>query len=406
MFEPGGFLVRLQGPGLHVAGVLSGTSADGIDVALSRFRADAQGHLLPPQLVAFATAAFAPDLARRLRAVLDGEPLGLRETALLDRDLGRTFGRAAVELASQHGFVLELVGSHGQTVYHHDGSEPSGPASLQLGDGDFLAEETGCSVVSDFRQRDLAAGGEGAPISALADDLLFARLPRPGGVLNLGGIANLTIFDAEGALARSFDTGPAGSLLDGLARRTLGCECDQNGACAARGRVRPELVDAWMSHSFFDRPPPKSTGRDTFGAAWVESCLSGACAGGFWRPGSDPADLFASAVELVARAVGQGLERWVPERLAALSIAGGGVHNLALCAALQRHVRCPCSSSALHGVDPDAREGLVFAVLAVRCVLGQPVSSPLATGAQTGRVLGKISRGPLPADGCRRPAGG
>ena len=332
--------------------------------------------------------------------------LGLRQTALLHRDLGRAFGRAARQLARGHRTVLALVGSHGQTVYHHDGQEPSGPATLQLGDGDFVAEEAGCTAVSDFRQRDIAAGGEGAPISALADDLLFARLPRPGAVLNLGGIANLTILRAGGAATLSFDTGPAGSLLDGLARRTLGAEYDADGACAARGRARPELVQAWMSHSFFESPPPKSTGRDTFGAAWVEDCLRQAREMGLWRAGADPADLFASAVEVVARGVGEAFERWIPEAPLCLVIAGGGVHNRALCAATERQVACPCSSSATQGVDPDAREGLVFAVLATRCVLGRPVSSPRATGARSGRVLGKISPGPLAADGCHDSPGG
>ena len=148
--------------GAIVAGVLSGTSADGIDVALCRMRSSA-GRLSRPELLGFETLEFEPDLARRVREVLDGAPCSLREAALLARDLGRSFGRAAREFAARAEVALDLVGSHGQTVYHHDGAEPSGPASLQLGEGDHVAEEAGCASVSDFRQRDLSAGGRARP---------------------------------------------------------------------------------------------------------------------------------------------------------------------------------------------------------------------------------------------------
>src|SRR4051794_9258656 len=144
--------------GAIVAGVLSGTSADGIDVAITRMR-EAADDVETPELIVFATLPFPDDVRARVRDVLDGTPCGLREAALLSRDLGRAFGRAARDLAHEHGVELDLVGSHGQTVWHHDGNEASGAATLQLGDGDFVAEEAGCTVVSDFRQRDVAAGG-------------------------------------------------------------------------------------------------------------------------------------------------------------------------------------------------------------------------------------------------------
>ncbi len=380
--------------GALVAGVLSGTSADGIDVALCRFRLR-EGALAPPELLLFETLDFPPDLARRVRGVLDGEPCDLRGSALLSRDLGRAFGRAARELALARGLALDLVGSHGQTVYHHDGCEPSGPASLQLGDGDHVAEEAGCACVSDFRQRDLAAGGEGAPISALADDLVFAHLERPVAILNLGGMGNLTLL-SRAASVLSFDTGPAGSLLDGLARRTLRQDYDPEGRTAARGRASAALVGRWMLHPFLDRPPPRSTGRDTFGAAWVEERLREAVAEGLWREGQDPADLLATAVEFVARCIALGLARFAPEKPRELLVAGGGVHHAALLGRIAELCGVPVASSAERGVDPDAREGLVFAVLAARAVLGIPSSSSTATGACSGRVLGKIS---LPAAG-------
>jgi anhydro-N-acetylmuramic acid kinase len=373
----------LETRGALVAGVLSGTSADGIDVALCRLRAR-EGQPERPELLAFETRAFEPGEARRLRALLDGEPCGLREAALLSRDLGRSFGRAARALAHERGLALELVGSHGQTVYHHDGSEPSGPASLQLGDGDHVAEEAGCAVVSDFRQRDLAAGGEGAPLSALADGSIFAHVARPLAILNLGGMGNLTLLGERGELS-SFDTGPAGSLLDGFARALLGRDFDPEGRHAEQGRPNEGLLRRWLAHPFFLRPPPRSTGRDTFGAAWVADCLGA---------GGRPADLLATAVEFVAATVADSLARWAPSRPRELLVAGGGVHHRLLLRRIGERAGCTVRSSAEHGVDPDAREGLVFAVLAARAVLGIGSSAPEATGARAGRVLGKIS---LPA---------
>jgi len=371
-----------------VAGVLSGTSADGIDVVLARpvvERADDAPRLAGLETLSFATLEFPPEVGVRVRAALDGASIGPREIALLSRDLGLAFGAAARAEADAHGLALDLVASHGQTIYHHDGAERSGPASLQLGDGDFCAEAARCCVVSDFRQRDLAAGGEGAPLSALVDDLLLAGVPRPSLLLNLGGMANLTYLGAEGECL-AFDTGPAGSLLDGLARRLCDVLYDEGGARALAGRVDLELVAELAAHQFFSAAPPKSTGRDTFGEAWVGDVLGRAEARGV----REPADLLASAVRLVARTVARGLEH-LPARPVELLVAGGGVMNRALMAALALETALPVHSSATRGLDPHAREALVFAGLGVRAVLGEPSSNPAATGAHTGRILGKIS---------------
>lgn len=367
-----------------VAGVLSGTSGDGIDVALLRVPPRPDADPWPaPELAAFSIEPFPEHVAARLRSVLDGRPTGLRETALLHRDLGQAFGDAVADVARRAGVRPDLVGSHGQTVWHHDGQEPGGAATLQLGDGDFVAERAGCTTVSDFRQRDLAAGGEGAPLSVLADGWLFASAPRPLAVLNLGGMANLSLLDAGGA--RAFDTGPCGSLLDGLSRRLLDLPFDPDGARAARGTVRPALVEAILDHPFFARRPPKSTGRDTFGAEWVDGVL--ARAGGLGVV--EPRDVLASAIEAVAGHVAAGFEAGF--RPARLLVAGGGARNRTLLAALAARLPCPVESSSAAGVDPDGREAMVFALLAVRCVLGLASTRPGATGAASGRPLGKIS---------------
>jgi len=367
-----------------VAGVLSGTSADAIDVALVRAGEDGVRATL-----AFGMRPFPEFLARELRAILDGRPLSAREAALLTRDLGRAFGRAARALADEHHLGLDLVGSHGQTVWHHDGVEPAGAATLQLGDGDFVARAAGAPVVSDFRMADLAAGGEGAPLSALVDPELFARAPRPLAVLNLGGIANVT-FLAEGAPPLAFDIGPANALLDGLARALLGQPFDRDGAVAATGTPHAGLLAELLAHPFFERPPPKSTGRDTFGAAHTSRVLARAQA--LRLP---PRDVLATGVALVAEGVAAACARFLPAAPRELVLCGGGARHLGLVAELARRTALPVRSSALHGVDPDAREALFFAHLALRHALGLPSTLPSVTGARVGGVLGKLSLPPV-----------
>jgi anhydro-N-acetylmuramic acid kinase len=366
-----------------VAGVLSGTSADAIDVVLVRAGAEGPGGPL-----AFGMRPFPAYLGAELRAILDGKPVGAREMALLTRDLGRAFGRAARALADESRLTLDLVGSHGQTIWHHDGAEAAGAATLQLGDGDFVARAAGAVVVSDFRMADLAAGGEGAPLSALVDPELFVRAPRPCAILNLGGIANVTWL-AAGEPPLAFDVGPANALLDGLSRALLGTPFDADGAAAAAGRPHAELLAELLRHPYFDRRPPKSTGRDTFGAAYTSRVLAQAQALRLTRE-----DVLATGVALVAEACAQALARFLPGAPRELVLCGGGARNRALAAELGRRSGLPTVSSAVHGVDPDAREALFFARLAVRCVLAQPSTEARVSGARAGGILGKISLPP------------
>jgi len=367
-----------------VAGVLSGTSADGIDVGLLRVRVSERGEPLLERVLASEVVPFEETLARRVRTLLDGGPLALAQLAQLNADLGRAFGGAARQVAAQRGLELALVASHGQTVFHHDGVGAC--CTLQLGDGDHVAAASGCPVVSDFRQADVARGGEGAPLMPLVDPALFPDVERPCALLNLGGIANLT-WVAHGDV-RGFDVGPAGALLDGLARRLLDQPYDRDGACAASGSARPDLVEALLAHPFLERTPPKSTGRDTFGPAFVEQFVEAAADAG-------PAALLASAVQAIARSVGGALERFCPRPPTRLVVAGGGVHNRALFAELAAACPCPVESSALHGIDPDGREAFGFGLLGARFALGWASDLPPVTGARSSAVLGKLS---LPAD--------
>lgn len=393
---------RGEGSGIHVAGVLSGTSADGVDAGIIRFGAPG-GCLGPPDLLAFETTPFPMELQQRLRSLLDaprGQAVELGVLARLDRDLGSCFGRAARALADRSRLTLDLVASHGQTVWHHDGVDPTGPATLQLGNLNAVAEAAAAPVAGDFRQADVAAGGEGAPLSALVDPFLFSRVRRPAAILNLGGIGNLTwIGEAGGLLA--FDTGPAGSLLDGVARAVAQVPFDRGGELALRGRVDEGLVAAFLDHPFYRTPPPRSTGRDTFGRPLVDAFLGRAGEVTSTAAGERAPDLLATATALVAQTVALAVVEHLPSPPDRLIVAGGGVHNRALMGELERRLPMPCVSSAACGVDPDAREAEVFAFLGGACLLGLPLSHPGVTGAPEGRVLGHLVAGPA---GCPRGA--
>lgn len=379
----------MEAGGAVVGGVLSGTSGDGVDVAFARLHVEGEGTGTRPaglEALAFTCAPFPEPLALRLRAVLDGVTPSLGEVAMLHRDLGVAFGSAVAGLAEETGLRPLLVGSHGQTVWHHDGAPREERATLQLGDADHLAERAGCWVVSDFRQGDLAAGGEGAPLSALVDGLLFPELKRPACVLNLGGIGNLTLLGEGSAPVAARDTGPAGALLDGLARRLLNAPMDEGGEVAMRGTVKPELLLSWMEHPFFGGGA-RSTGRDTFGEAWVSDCLDMARAGGTGQA----EDILATAAGLVAEAVAWALEREAPGGLESVVVAGGGVHNARVLTELAARTGLSVESSEAHGVDPDAREALGFAALGAGFGLGWGWGAPEATGGARGRLLGRLS---------------
>ncbi|MCP5021432.1 MAG: anhydro-N-acetylmuramic acid kinase [bacterium] len=375
---------KLEGPqGLLVAGLLSGTSADGIDVGLVGFRGDhAKQNGCRPELHAFETVPFEFGLLQRLRGALDGAPMDLAGVGRLHGDLGHAFGKAADQVAKAHGVALDWVGSHGQTVWHFDGDGE--PGTLQLGDGARVAAACCAPVVSDFRAAHVAVGGHGAPLAILADGRIFAGGPRPRIILNLGGMANLSRLGRGQTSGTAFDTGPAGSLLDGLARALLKEPMDRDGRVAAGGQVQDEWVHHLLKSPFFDQKPPKSTGRDTFGQDFVDDFLK------FAGPGARPADVLASAVRAVARSVAQAIARWLPDSGEYLVVAGGGVYNGALMGDLALETGLITHSSAEIGVQPDARESMIFACLAVDFLQGR--GTPVGNFERV--VLGKLSLPP------------
>ena len=364
------------GSGLYL-GLISGTSADGIDAALVRFGAN--GHCA---LVAGATCRWDAALRTRLVALgQGGDATSLDELGALDVQVARSFAEAALTLLREAGIgpgQVRALGSHGQTVRHRP--EAAHPFTWQLGDGNLIAERTGITTVADFRRRDVAAGGHGAPLVPAFHAALLHDAHENRAVLNLGGIANFTLLPASGTV-RGFDTGPANALLDAWCERHTGHAFDASGAFAAQGRIDGGLLARLLDEPWFAQPPPKSSGREQFHLRWVEERLLGT---------ESPEDVQATLLELTAATVADALLAQQPETQRVL-VCGGGVHNPLL---LERiAARLPgarVESTAAHGLDPDFVEAMAFAWLARETLAGRPGNLPAVTGARGPRVLGAV----------------
>jgi anhydro-N-acetylmuramic acid kinase len=358
-------------------GLISGTSADGIDAALVRFEQDR------PRLVAALTHPWPDDLRSRILAVAQDETrLDLDAYGQLDVAIGACFADAASRLLDASGTSaahVRAIGSHGQTLRHRPHGEH--PFTLQVGDPSVIAERCRIDVVADFRRADVAAGGQGAPLLPAVHAMLLGSPGRTRVVLNLGGIANITVLGADGRVF-GFDTGPANGLMDAWCLRHRGEAFDRDGAFAREGTVDGDLLAALLADPYFALPPPKSTGREHFHLAWLDRHAQAARL--------RPADVQATLLELSARSVADAIERHAPYAVDVLA-CGGGVHNGALMARLAallapRALR----STASEGVDPDYLEATAFAWLARQRLLGRPGNLPAVTGARGPRVLGAI----------------
>ena len=361
-------------------GLMSGTSADGIDAALVDFDSDAS--TARPTLRFARTYAWAPALRAQLVALGQQDAtLSLDEVGRLDVAIGRAFADAALQALADSGTAaadVAAIGSHGQTLRH----DPHGPLpySLQLGCAATIAERTGINTVAGFRARDVAAGGQGAPLVPALHAALLHDPAESRAVLNLGGIANFTLLPASGPV-RGFDTGPANGLMDAWCLRHRGEAFDRGGAFAASGRVDGALLARLLDEPWFAQPPPKSTGRDRFHLDWVESRLSGREA---------PADVQATLLALTARTVADALRATQPDTARVIA-CGGGVHNPALMAALAAELPgMVVESTSAHGLDPDAIEAMAFAWLARETLAGRPGNLAAVTGAAGPRILGAI----------------
>ncbi|MBB1061794.1 anhydro-N-acetylmuramic acid kinase [Marilutibacter spongiae] len=370
-------------PGLYV-GLISGTSADGIDAALVRF--DDAGAC---QLLEGHTHAWPDALRRRLVEIGQGAKVeSLDEIATLDVQVGEHFALAALQLLGQAGVEarsVRAIGSHGQTVRHrpagaaHDGHHPF---TWQIGDAHVIAERTGIATVADFRRRDVAAGGHGAPLLPALHDALLRSRDEDRAVLNLGGIANLTLLPADPAGGvRGFDTGPANCLMDAWCLRHTGQGHDADGALAASGRIDAALLARLLEEPWFALPPPKSTGREQFHLDWVEGRLQG---------DESVADVQATLMELSAKTIADALLAQQRDTRRVLA-CGGGVRNPRLLERLAAHLPgVQVESTAVHGVDPDLVEAMGFAWLARQALAGRAGNLPSVSGARGPRVLGVV----------------
>jgi anhydro-N-acetylmuramic acid kinase len=386
-----------------VAGLMSGTSLDGIDAVVVRLAG--HGRDLSVAQEAFVTVPFPPALDALVRRVAGAETVALADVARLHVRLASAYAEAvdtALDAAGLGRAALDLVGCHGQTVLHlPDAVDVAGAsvrATLQLGSPATLAQHLGVPVVSDFRLADMALGGQGAPLVPYLDDALFADATETRLLLNLGGIANVSVLPAGAGpeAVRAFDTGPANMVIDACARHLLDRPYDPDGAYARRGQPAVDLLIELLATPYFEQPPPKSTGREQFGAAFVERLLEASAAQEL-----SAEDTLATATALTAMSVYQAYARFVrPETPADVVIAsGGGVHNRTLMDALAHHFApVPVRTLADYGLDPDAKEALCFAVLAHETASGVPTSLPAVTGATRPALLGTLALG-TPAPG-------
>jgi anhydro-N-acetylmuramic acid kinase len=366
-----------------VVGLMSGTSLDGISAAVARFR-DAGDGRIDVDLLAYSSRSYTQAQRTRLTAALGGGTPS--EYCRLNFELGGWLADAAIEVMAEAGVArdeIAAIASHGQTIWH----EP-GHSTWQTGEAAVIAERTGVDVISDFRVRDVAAAGQGAPLVPIADAMLFSSQTEWRGLQNLGGIGNITVVPPRGAIegVRAFDTGPGVAVIDGVTRAIRPeLAYDIDGKLALAGKPNMRIVSELMNHPYFSSPPPKSTGRELFNSDYVQKLIANTRA-----LGASDEDIIATAVELTAQSIGDAYKRFIAEPVREVLVSGGGAKNPALFAAIQK-AAAPTSVRHFDEVffDGEAKEAVAFALLGYLHVTKRAGNVPSATGARGPRVLGK-----------------
>ncbi|MBI3222052.1 MAG: anhydro-N-acetylmuramic acid kinase [Nitrosomonadales bacterium] len=362
----------MQRPELYI-GLMSGTSLDGIDAALAAFNTH------QPRLLAKHYLPFDSKLRDTLLALHQPSHNELHLAQLAGNQLAQLYAQSIPPLLSQAGITatqVNAIGCHGQTIRHC----PEQGYTLQIGNAALLAELTGIAVVSDFRSRDVAAGGQGAPLVPAFHDKVMRHPTRHRVIVNIGGISNLTNLPPQ-ADTSGFDCGPGNLLMDAWCRRHLGKAYDDNGNWAASGQVRPALLNHMLAEPFFDMPPPKSSGRDLFNMTWLQSLLNG---------DERPEDVQATLLELTGQCIAQAIQQYCAGA-SEVYLCGGGAHNQTLSSRLTNLLPgCTVQNSDALGIDSNYLEATAFAWLAQQTLLGQPANLPLVTGAKHPCVLGAI----------------
>lgn len=378
-----------------VLGLMSGTSADGVDVAICDIRG-APGNLTA-DLLHGATYEYDASMRQRILTCCDPTASRINQIAALHVDLAEVFAQRALESVKEAGLTsgqIDLIGSHGQTLWHN--VLPSGRVnvSLQIVEPAVIAERTGITAISNFRARDIAAGGQGAPLTGYIDWLLLRHPRHWRAIQNIGGMGNVTFLPPLADVSSSpiaFDTGPGNALLDiAVAHITGGAKnYDRDGQLAGQGRVNEEWLDELLGHPYYARDYPKTTGRETFGTAAALDLVAEA-----QRRGISSFEIIATLTALTATNIADAYQRFAPAPVQEVILGGGGRHNPVL-VGLLRQLLAPASVITHEdiGMDSDFKEALVFAVLAHETWRGRPASLPALTGARHASVLGQITPG-------------
>ncbi|MBP7369840.1 MAG: anhydro-N-acetylmuramic acid kinase [Arenimonas sp.] len=356
-------------------GLMSGTSLDGIDVALVDFKSGAS--LLHAGRFAL------PETLRHtlLQLSQSNYAISLEQVGQLETALGQAFADAVRQFCQQNIIArkhVRAIGSHGQTLRHN----PNGnlPYTLQMGDANIIAEQTGIATVADFRRRDVAAGGQGAPLVPAFHQALFAKPDYTRAIVNIGGIANITLLPTNGKVT-GFDTGPGNGLMDAWCQKQWQISYDNNGQKSSQGEIDHDLLERLMADPWLQLPAPKSTGRDVFNLDWLDVFLQ--------HRTIMPENVLCTLNAFTAQTISDALLATSPT-IDEIFVCGGGVHNAILMQNLQRLCPCPVLSTATLGVDPDYVEAMAFAWLAKQCIEGKPGNVVEVTGAKGSRILGAI----------------
>ena len=381
---------------MTVAGIMSGTSADGVDVALVRVELECGRPAL--KLLAHEGFPYPAPLRRAVLGAMNSASMAVAELARLNWRLGLAYADAARATMKKHRVKLDLIGCHGQTLYHQGVPAAYAGRSFnctwQAGEAAVIAQELGIPVASNFRPADMVAGGQGAPLVPLLDYVLFADRKRGRVLQNIGGIANLTAIparaEADGVMA--FDTGPGNMVMDALAQELFGKRFDRNGAIAARGTVLASVLKTELRNKYFAAKPPRTAGREQFGRDYALRFLA-ACR----RVSRKPEDALATATALTAETIAQSYSTFAAPLMRGKPVdyvvSGGGAHNRQLMGSLQASLPdVKFSTTTDHGIDGDAKEAVAFAVLAHRTWHGKTGNLPSATGARRPVILGTITR--------------
>ncbi|MET1054938.1 MAG: anhydro-N-acetylmuramic acid kinase [Pedobacter sp.] len=376
-----------------IAGLMSGTSLDGLDIALCEF--SGSGFETRFKVLHFITFPYAESFKEQLKSISFKAEVSLQEVTLLNAVIGTYSAELILDALKLWDYpvdAVDLIASHGQTIFHAPFSlhqKISYPdATLQIGDGDHIAVKTGIITLSDFRQKHIAAGGEGAPLAVYGDHLLFSSADENRILLNIGGISNFTYLPAgrDASLVFSTDVGPGNTMMDQFVQLNYpGKYYDQDAAIAKSGTANEELLSALMKNEFFDDPFPRTTGPELFNMAYLQAAQNASS-----QQGLPPEDILASLCEFTARSIIAAIRNSINDQSFQVYLSGGGMHNPLLVEKLSEGLGFGLRNTAELGIDPDAKEAVLFALLANECVAGGDINFGSRQGIPS-VTMGKIS---------------